>query len=106
MGQIKKLDKIAMAVCPPYKKIRQNIFVERKPNKEAEPSVCHCTMEQSCGDDCLNRMLFYECDPKLCPCGDACTNQRFQKKQLQKKLKVFLASLHLYYIIILNMARD
>ena len=28
-----------------------------------------------CGDDCLNRLSFMHCDPKLCPCGDSCSNR-------------------------------
>jgi histone-lysine N-methyltransferase SETD2 len=29
----------------------------------------------------LNRTLFYECDSRFCPCGEACGNQRFQRRQ-------------------------
>ena len=28
-----------------------------------------------CGEDCLNRLSFIHCDPKLCPCGEACSNR-------------------------------
>ena len=28
-----------------------------------------------CGEDCLNRLSYIHCDPKLCPCGDKCSNR-------------------------------
>lgn len=80
---------------PFFTKIRSNIFVERKPHlKSDEQTVCHCipptNLDQlGCGEDCINRMLFYECDPKLCPCGTRCSNQRFQRKQKKKGLQIF-----------------
>jgi hypothetical protein len=33
-----------------------------------------------CGDGCLNRELFIECDPRSCPCGEACSNQPLSRK--------------------------
>ncbi|KAI8054958.1 uncharacterized protein B0P05DRAFT_560897 [Gilbertella persicaria] len=78
---------------PSFTRIRSNIFVERKPQTSVEPVVCHCVKpandQPGCGDDCINRMLFYECDPKTCPCGDQCTNQRFQRKERKKELQIF-----------------
>ena len=48
---------------------------------------CECTTNEydrshgrkACGRECLNRMLLIECGPK-CPCGQWCTNRRFQKR--------------------------
>ena len=37
--------------------------------------------EEACGEQCINRMVFVECQPKFCPVGEACRNQRFQRKQ-------------------------
>ncbi|KAG1048707.1 hypothetical protein G6F43_008924 [Rhizopus delemar] len=80
---------------PVFTKIRSNLFVERKPKLcPDERNVCHCKEptgenEVGCGDDCINRLLFYECDPKHCPCGPKCSNNRFQKKQRKYKLEVF-----------------
>ncbi|KAI8976993.1 hypothetical protein BDF20DRAFT_835829 [Mycotypha africana] len=86
---------------PRFIRIRSNIFVERKPAyqqralSEASVAVCQCERPQpsngrtGCGEDCLNRMLFYECDPKYCPCGDQCSNQRFQRKETKKGLQIF-----------------
>lgn len=34
-------------------------------------------------------MLFYECEPKYCPCASQCSNQRFQRKERKKGLQVF-----------------
>lgn len=28
-----------------------------------------------CGENCLNRLSYIHCDPKLCPCGEACSNR-------------------------------
>jgi hypothetical protein len=32
----------------------------------------------NCGDECVNRLLKIECDPRTCPNRDACTNRRLQ----------------------------
>lgn len=40
------------------------------PDAEAVPA-----QELGCGEDCLNRLSFIHCDPKLCPCGASCTNR-------------------------------
>ncbi|XP_013784275.2 LOW QUALITY PROTEIN: histone-lysine N-methyltransferase NSD2-like [Limulus polyphemus] len=46
---------------------------------------CECDPKSSnpCGNetDCLNHMLMFECHPSVCPAGDLCQNQRFQKRQ-------------------------
>ncbi|CAG8580314.1 2284_t:CDS:2, partial [Acaulospora colombiana] len=34
-------------------------------------------------------VMFYECSPRHCPCGKQCTNQRFQRKESVKEVKVF-----------------
>ncbi|KAF9097100.1 Histone-Lysine N-Methyltransferase ash1l [Mortierella sp. AD031] len=78
----------------PFIKIRSNIFVERKRRTETSPMVCHCKPPRpeqgriGCGDDCYNRVMFYECISAHCPCGDLCSNQRFQKKHNEDHLRV------------------
>ncbi|KAG0031835.1 Histone-Lysine N-Methyltransferase ash1l [Podila clonocystis] len=78
----------------PFTKIRANIFVERKRRIETSPMVCHCARPPpgsgriGCGEDCYNRVMFYECIPSLCPCGDQCSNQRFQHKHNEDNLRV------------------
>ncbi|KAF9959772.1 Histone-Lysine N-Methyltransferase ash1l [Mortierella alpina] len=78
----------------PFIKIRSNIFVERKRRTETSPMVCHCTPPPpgsgrvGCGEDCYNRVMFYECVVGHCPCGDLCSNRRFQQKHNDDHLRV------------------
>ncbi|CAB4377226.1 SET domain-containing protein [Rhizophagus irregularis] len=75
----------------PYKKIPCNIFIERR-RKHEKPVVCQCILPSDggtgCTEECYNRVMFYECSPKDCPCKDKCSNQRFQKKERVKELEV------------------
>ncbi|KAI9144245.1 hypothetical protein BKA69DRAFT_1025937, partial [Paraphysoderma sedebokerense] len=73
-----------------------DIYVERKERKASDPAVCNCPLPKEipegmlgCGEDCLNRCMFMECDPNSCPWGERCSNQRFQKKDEIKELEVF-----------------
>ncbi|KAI7861975.1 hypothetical protein BDF14DRAFT_1999502 [Spinellus fusiger] len=79
---------------PTFTRLRANIFVERKPNRTEQQAPCQCLPPADsglgCGDDCLNRMLYYECEPKTCPCMAQCSNQRFQRKEGTKGLEIFL----------------
>ncbi|KAI9596235.1 hypothetical protein BDF19DRAFT_384353 [Syncephalis fuscata] len=60
-----------------------------------EQAVCECqkaedNTSRGCVDDtCFNRMMFYECSPKLCGCGNLCSNQRFRRHEFVKELEVF-----------------
>ncbi|KAG9326780.1 hypothetical protein KVV02_008670 [Mortierella alpina] len=78
----------------PFIKIRSNIFVERKRRTETSPMVCHCippppgSGRVGCGEDCYNRVMFYECVVGHCPCGDLCSNRRFQQKHNDDHLRV------------------
>ena len=47
-----------------------------------------CEAGTDCGEDCLNRMMYIECDPKECPAGATCTNSRLRNKKYPK-LKVW-----------------
>lgn len=44
---------------------------------------CQCTRECPCDDDsvCVNRASHIECDPKTCPVGPLCKNQRMMRCQ-------------------------
>jgi hypothetical protein len=74
-----------------FEYILKNVYIGKKslPDSNAEEHICTCTVpfgkidenQVFCGDNCVNRMLNIECDRKLCPCGDRCSNQRFQKRQ-------------------------
>jgi histone-lysine N-methyltransferase SETD2 len=58
---------------------------------------CECTTSEysrsrgikACGHECLNRMLLIECSSN-CPCGQWCTNRRFQRRSYANhKLALF-----------------
>lgn len=67
---------------PPYTRIIRNNYKNRTVSKFSitEADVCQCTGDQRCEEGCLNRSLFIECIPGTCPAGDACQNQRLQKR--------------------------
>jgi len=69
--------------------VHRNFYTHRPPKqvREEDVMVCQCRVGadgKGCGDECLNRTLFYECDPRFCPCRDACQNQRFQRRAYAK----------------------
>ncbi|GAA5883165.1 hypothetical protein JCM3774_006862 [Rhodotorula dairenensis] len=72
---------------PPYRYISKNVYFGRGPDKAAIPAVCMCrpptrATEMGCGRDCINRMMQYCCEPKLCPCGpDRCGNLPLSKRE-------------------------
>uniref|UniRef100_A0A2C9JLJ7 Histone-lysine N-methyltransferase n=1 Tax=Biomphalaria glabrata TaxID=6526 RepID=A0A2C9JLJ7_BIOGL len=79
---------------PKFEIISENIHLtERKRSKSMKRMLCDCTTSredramgiEACGSDCLNRMLMIECGFR-CPCGEYCTNRRFQKKVYSKTL--------------------
>ncbi|KAH7387091.1 hypothetical protein KP509_16G004500 [Ceratopteris richardii] len=75
---------------PTWTFIKQNIFQHRQRKVEEidEQMICSCEPPEDgslgCGEDCLNRSLNIECISQTCPCGDACSNQRFQKQSYKK----------------------
>ncbi|KAF5202810.1 Histone-lysine n-methyltransferase ashh2, partial [Thalictrum thalictroides] len=74
----------------PWRPIQSNFFLHRnrKANTIDEIMVCQCKPPKEgglgCGDGCLNRVLNIECVRGTCPCGDYCSNQRFQKRNYSK----------------------
>ncbi|CAG2100211.1 unnamed protein product [Medioppia subpectinata] len=73
---------------PPYTHIRSNkavgLKVQVTNSDESHISLCECKVKNdvSCNDEnCINRALMVECDPKLCTAGDKCRNQRFKKRE-------------------------
>ncbi|GJQ75891.1 putative histone-lysine N-methyltransferase [Trypoxylus dichotomus] len=46
------------------------------------PCECDPKNKNPCGadSDCLNRLLLTECDPEVCPAGEKCQNQNFEKR--------------------------
>nr|XP_034180830.1 histone-lysine N-methyltransferase ash1 isoform X2 [Osmia lignaria] len=73
-----------------YKKIRTNVYYDVKPTTLYEAQACECKPESGCGDDCINRMIFSECSPQLCPCGEKCENQKIQKHEWAPGLQKFM----------------
>ncbi|BGO99630.1 hypothetical protein RTBOTA2_003370 [Rhodotorula toruloides] len=71
----------------PYRYIGKNVYVGRGPDKAPIPAICVCAPpkragEMGCGIDCINRLMQYCCDPKLCPCGpDKCANPPLNKRE-------------------------
>ncbi|KAG8179697.1 hypothetical protein JTE90_025653 [Oedothorax gibbosus] len=80
-----------------YKKIRTNVYVDIKPdstkNEDDQPCMCvppKDSRRKGCGVDCLNRMMYVECSPQLCPCKDKCSNQRIFKHEWSPGLERFM----------------
>lgn len=63
-----------------FKKIRTNIYADSvKPIQSPDLPQCSCKPDYECGDNCLNRLVYTECVPETCPCGDKCRNTKIQK---------------------------
>jgi len=85
-----------------YTQISENINClpsSRRQQKRHNREVmeCECTTSEydrsrgikACGHECLNRMLLIECS-SICPCGQWCTNRRFQRRSYANhKLALF-----------------
>uniref|UniRef100_H2ZL78 Histone-lysine N-methyltransferase n=1 Tax=Ciona savignyi TaxID=51511 RepID=H2ZL78_CIOSA len=72
---------------PVYKHIKVNrpigsVQIYTAELSEIPRCICKKTDPNPCGpeSECLNRMLMYECHADLCPAGDKCQNQHFQKR--------------------------
>jgi len=82
------LDKRKSKKPPPYKSIKVNRPVSciRTILDQSEWPICECSAEDGCTaeSECLNRMLYFECNAKTCKAGAACQNQRIQKFQYKK----------------------
>ncbi|GJN91404.1 hypothetical protein Rhopal_004425-T1 [Rhodotorula paludigena] len=70
----------------PYRYISKNVYVGRGPDKSLLPAICACKKparpsEMGCGQDCINRLMQYCCDPKKCPCGEQCGNPPPNKRE-------------------------
>lgn len=65
-----------------FTEIHSNIY-SVKPIKSKDLVECSCKREYECGDNCLNRVLYTECNTETCPCGDKCRNTQIQKNIVQ-----------------------
>ncbi|CAL4968850.1 unnamed protein product [Urochloa decumbens] len=76
--------------APSWTPIRSNLFMHRQRRTQSidESMVCNCKPPQDgrlgCRDGCLNRMLNIECVKRTCPCGEQCSNQKFQRRSYAK----------------------
>ncbi|CAL5057754.1 unnamed protein product [Urochloa decumbens] len=76
--------------APSWTPIRSNLFMHRQRRTQSidESMVCNCKPLQDgrlgCRDGCLNRMLNIECVKRTCPCGEQCSNQKFQRRSYAK----------------------
>ncbi|CAG0920036.1 unnamed protein product [Notodromas monacha] len=73
---------------PPYVKIKGNKPFGRVKAVDFNVSncqTCNCdpSSEDPCGptSNCLNRHVLYECHASLCPAGEKCRNQCFQRRE-------------------------
>ncbi|WVZ75043.1 hypothetical protein U9M48_023138 [Paspalum notatum var. saurae] len=75
---------------PSWTPVRSNLFMHRNRRTQSidESMVCNCKPPQDgrmgCRDGCLNRMLNIECVKRTCPCGEQCSNQKFQRRGYAK----------------------
>lgn len=95
--ELRQLQEVQKKEKPvPYQRIKRNhpfgraqIFTVH----ESELPECNCkaTDENPCGvgSNCLNRLLFCECHPAVCPAKERCQNQCFVKCQYAE-VEVFL----------------
>ncbi|CAN6273036.1 unnamed protein product [Urochloa humidicola] len=76
--------------APSWTPIRSNLFMHRQRRTQSidESMVCICKPPQEgrlgCRDGCLNRILNIECVKRTCPCGEQCSNQKFQRRSYAK----------------------
>lgn len=66
-----------------------------KPSYVHEPQSCNCKppeegTSKGCGDDCINRLVYAECAPALCPLKDRCSNQKIQRHEWSPGLDKFM----------------
>lgn len=73
-----------------YKKIRTNVYGDVRPNPSTDHQPCSCKPDSGCPDDCLNRLVYTECIPETCPCGDRCQNQKIQKHEYHPGLERYM----------------
>ncbi|PAA59591.1 hypothetical protein BOX15_Mlig028966g3, partial [Macrostomum lignano] len=72
---------------PSYELLQRSVPLAKfLPTEPACGWPCDCSVPtpdqaargaEACGSDCVNRALRVECDNRRCPCGEMCTNRRF-----------------------------
>lgn len=75
-----------------FRKIRTNVYCDVRANPSSDHQPCSCKPESGCGDDCLNRMVYTECSPETCPCGDKCQNTKIQRHIIAPSIDRFMTA--------------
>lgn len=73
-----------------FRKIRTNVYSDVKPNPNTDLPSCNCKPSSGCVDDCLNRMVYTECNPDTCPCEDKCQNTKIQRHEFVSGIERFM----------------
>lgn len=74
-----------------WRKVNKNVFVgdaaqEWRSTILNEHSTCMCRSSTGCDSDCMNRVMYYECDSRNCRLSEAeCSNRAFEG--LRKRVK-------------------
>jgi hypothetical protein len=73
-----------------FRKIRTNVYGDVRSQPAFDHQPCSCKLLTSCREDCLNRMVYTECMPETCPCGDKCQNQKIQRHEYAPGIERFM----------------
>ena len=95
---LKQISKPAQPITWKYKQLSENLYNAdiKKADllKDYEPEVCVCKEppegEMACGEGCINRSTFTECDKELCTFKERCSNQKIQRRQYAPGLERFM----------------
>ncbi|TKY90631.1 hypothetical protein EX895_000629 [Sporisorium graminicola] len=68
---------------PRYQQISKNKYVTRA-KLQGESPLCNCKPGSGCGNDCMNRMLMFICDPRTCPSASNCSNISLGRRPTKK----------------------
>jgi hypothetical protein len=82
-----RLRSVVKEVPTKFDRIRANAWLCPKPPR-LEVEECGCDARKGCDEDCMNRLLMIECDPRKCPAGKHCRNNRLRSR-LYPKLEQF-----------------
>ena len=79
-----------------YPPVQSNKYLVRRPqlSDDLDSLPCYCTPANPCDDDsiCVNRAIHVECNPKTCPVGLFCHNQRMRQCQCANTIPFYTGS--------------
>lgn len=71
-----------------FKKITTNQYLSvKKSVLRKKPPKCNCAPNNKCGDDCINRLMKYECEFH---CHENCENRAIQTQKRSQTIEVFI----------------